>query len=192
MPCLLLFGVIPVVVLPLAMLAMLLTALFAVPLAIVRRWWMVLNVAVAGIALYVVRFTFEGFCKQLDATDAWWARPSAFWAAVCVIAAAGAMWVRWRRAKAARPTAAHLPLGDRLVLLFASLVCLAAMAYCILDARAFMQPMLVVSMAVWVGTVYAFAPAVWGLTHLTTQEVILWVLALACAAVGAAPGQVVR
>ena len=40
-------AVFPVVVAPLAALALLLTALLAWPLAALRRWWALLNVAIA-------------------------------------------------------------------------------------------------------------------------------------------------
>jgi hypothetical protein len=186
MPCPLPFGVIPVVVLPLAVFAMLVTTLLAVPFAVVRRWWVVFNVAISAITLYVVRFTFEGFCKRLDTMDTWWARPSAFWAAVCVAAAAGAIWVRCRMRSASRTDSIQQPLCDRLVLSSISLVCLAVAAYCFWDARQFLPPFLVVCLAVWAGTLYALVPHVSGLVRLTTQEVTLWAVVFASSAVGAA------
>src|SRR6516164_3078538 len=89
-------AVAPVFILPMVILAMLAAALLAWLLAALRRWWAFLNVFIACSALYVVRFTFQGVCRRLDATDAWWARPAAFWAGVTVLSAAGAVWY-WRR-----------------------------------------------------------------------------------------------
>ena len=64
-------AIIPVVVVPLSALAMLFTALLAWLLTALRRWWVLLNVAVLCLALYVLRFTFEGLNRRLAETDAW-------------------------------------------------------------------------------------------------------------------------
>src|SRR5262249_34819791 len=89
-------AVTPVVVAPLALLALLFPALFAGPLAVLKRWWVVLNVASVSRALYVARFTFAGFRRSLEETGAWWAKPPAFWLLRGALAAAGSTWALWR------------------------------------------------------------------------------------------------
>src|SRR5262245_49233167 len=76
-----LFAVTPVVVLPLAALALLFPALFAGPLRALRRWWVFFNVCTVSTALYTARFTFLGVKRRLSQSDAWWASPLAFWLA---------------------------------------------------------------------------------------------------------------
>src|SRR5262249_29129984 len=99
-----LFAVTPLVVAPLAVLAMLFPVLFAGPLRALRRWWVVFNVCSVSAALYTTRFTFQGVKRRLAESDAWWASPVAFWLALALVAAAGAMWVWWRH-RAAGPAA---------------------------------------------------------------------------------------
>jgi hypothetical protein len=83
------FAVAPAFVIPAAVLAML-AALVNRLAGALRRWWAVLNVAIACSALYVVRFTFQGVAHRLDARDDWWAQPWAVWAALVAATAVGA------------------------------------------------------------------------------------------------------
>jgi outer membrane protein assembly factor BamB len=188
------FAVTPLVLAPLALLALLLPALLAGPLSVVRRWWVLLNVAIVGTALLTARFMFGGVRRRLDYNPAWWASPLAFWLALSLLAAAGAVWV-WRRQRRAKPAdrlaALTVRLSDELVLGLLSLIGLGVVAYCLWDGRPLLHPSLVIWTAAWVGTLYplylrraarrvpATPPA------LTTQGVVLLTVAVACAAYGA-------
>jgi hypothetical protein len=182
------FAIIPVVVVPLALLAILLTALLSWLLAAVRRWWAPLNVACACAALYVARFTFEGVCRRCAEADAWWASPVAFWMALSAVAGCGAAWV-WFRAEAADRHAAPKPGGgEKVVLSLLSLACLAVAVYRLWGRPALLDPSLVVGAAAWAGTLYALRPLRRVPARLTAQGVTLVALAVACAAYGLVGG----
>jgi hypothetical protein len=178
-------AVIPVVIVPLSLLAMLLTALLAGPLAGLRRWWVVLNVAVVCAALYVARFTFEGVCRRLAETDAWWARPVAFWLALSLIATAGAAWVWYRGGTAGGHTATGARAGEKLVLALLSGACVGGVGYRLWGGYPDWHLLLVVSVPVWVGTLSATLTPRLAPARLMPQEAMLWTLALACATLGA-------
>jgi hypothetical protein len=178
------FAVIPVVVVPLAALAMFLTALLAWPLAAVRRWWAPLNVACACSALYVARFTFEGVCRRFAEADSWWARPVAFWLALSGVAGCGAAWVWCRTAAADRRAALKPGGGEKVGLAVLSLACVAVAVYRLWGRPALLDPSLVVAAAAWAGTLYALFPPRHAPTRLTAQGLALVALAVACAAYG--------
>jgi hypothetical protein len=174
-------AVVPFVLVPLSAMAMLLTALLAVPVAAVRRWWVVFNVAVVCLALYVARFTFEGVCRRLDATGAWWASPAAFWAAPSLVAAAGAAWV-WRR-----PGGAAQPgKSDRVALSILALACLGLLAFGCWSGGTLLHPLWVPCGAVWAAALYALVRPPRAPAGLTPPGVLLVALAVACAAFAAA------
>ena len=179
-------AVIPVVVVPLSALAMLFTALLAWPLAALRRWWMLFNVAILCLALYVLRFTFEGVCRRLAETDSWWATPAAFWAGLSPVAAAGAVWVWHRRAMTGAYATTGSGAGEKLVLVLLGVACLGVVGYCLASGYPDWDPLLVVSVPVWVGTLYTLLTPRLSSARLMPQEVMLWTLALACPLYGAA------
>lgn len=179
-------AVIPVVIVPLSVLAMLFTALLAWLLTALRRWWVLLNVAVLCLALYVLRFTFEGLNRRLAETDAWWASPAAFWAALSLVATVGAVWVCYRRATARAYPATTSGRDEKLVLALLSVACIGVVGYRLGSGYPNWDPLLVVSVTVWVGTLYALLTPRLSLARLMPQEVMLWTLALACPIFGAA------
>jgi hypothetical protein len=123
-----LFAVTPLVLGPLAVLAMLFPALFAGPLRALRRWWVFFNVCTVTSALYIARFTFLGVKRRLSQSDAWWASPLAFWLVLALVAAAGALWV-WQRHRAASPAAPRPGGGEQVVLGLVSLIGLGLVGY---------------------------------------------------------------
>jgi hypothetical protein len=179
------FAVIPVVVVPLALLAMFFTALLSWPLAAVRRWWAPLNVACTCAALYVARFTFEGVCRRCAEMDAWWASPMVCWMVLSAVAGCGAAWV-WYRAEAALKPGE----GEKVVLSLLSLVCLVVAIYRLWGRPALLDPSLVVCATAWAGTLYALFPPRRAPARLTAQGLTLLALAVACAACGLMGGPV--
>ena len=178
-------AVIPVVIVPLSLLAMLFTALLAWPLAVLRRWWVVLNVAILCLALYVVRFTFEGVCRRLAETDAWWASPVAFWVVLSLIATAGAVWIRYRKGVAGRYAATRAGTGEKFVPALLSASCVGVVGYRLWGGYPDWPPLLVVSVTIWAGALSVILTPRLASERLMPQEVMLWTLALTCAAFGA-------
>ena len=149
-----LFAVTPVVVAPLAVLAMLFPALFASPLRAFRRWWVFFNVCTVSTALYTARFTFAGVKRRLAQSDAWWASPLAFWLGLALVAAGGAVWV-WRRQRAVNPAAPKPGVGEEVVLGLVSLIGLALVGYNLWDGGPLPSPVLLICTVPLVGWGYA-------------------------------------
>ena len=149
-----LFAVTPLVVAPLAVLAMLFPALFAGPLRALRRWWVVFNVCSVSAALYTARFTFQGVERRLAESDAWWASQVAFWLALALVAAAGAVWVWWRQ-RAASPPAPKPGIGQPIVLGLVSLIGLGLVGYSLWNSGPRLQPALLIGTVPLVGWGYA-------------------------------------
>src|SRR6516162_11626934 len=149
-----LLAVIPAVVAPLALLAMLLPVLFAGPLRVLQRWWVFFNVCTVSAALYVARFTFLGVRRRLAQSDAWWASPLAFWFALALVAGAGATWV-WRRWRAGSPTAPDPGVGEQMVLGLVSLTGLGLVGYSLWDQGLRLYPVQAICTVPLVGWGYA-------------------------------------
>jgi hypothetical protein len=165
---------------PLALLAILFPALFAGPLAVLRRWWVVLNVASVCTALYVARFTFAGFRRTLDDAGAWWAKPWAFWLLLGALAAAGSAWAFWRAPWLGETGVRGPARLEKAVLCLLSLAGLGLLTYRHITGDRLVCPALVACTATWVGTAYLL----WG-TRATrprppAQAVTLLSLAVAC------------
>ena len=138
-----LFAVTPLVLAPLAALAMLFPALFAGPVRALRRWWVFFNVCTVSTALYTARFTFQGVNRRLAQSDAWWASPLAFWLALALVAAGGAVWM-WQRQRALNPAAPRPGVGERVVLGLVSLIGLALVGYNLWDGGPRPDPLLLI------------------------------------------------
>src|SRR5262245_11992815 len=95
-------AIIPSLVLfpPLALLGLLLPAIFGGWLSTLRRWRVLLLVATLDSTLYLVHFALREENKE-----SWWARPATLWITLTLIALAGAIWAwrRWQAASAADP-----------------------------------------------------------------------------------------
>jgi hypothetical protein len=175
-------AVTPVVVAPLALLALLFPALFVGPLAVLKRWWVVLNVASVCTALYVVRFTFVGFRKVIDESGAWWARPWVFWLVLSALAAGGSVWA-FRRAPWLGEIADRGPtLLEKIVLCLLGLVGLGLVGYRLVAGDPLVCPALVACAPIWIGTFYLL----WGTRpsrrRPPAQAITLFALALSCGA----------
>jgi hypothetical protein len=122
---------------------MLFPALFAGPVRALRRWWVFFNVCTVSTALYTARFTFQGVNRRLAQSDAWWASPLAFWLALALVAAGGAVWM-WQRQRALNPAAPRPGVGERVVLGLVSLIGLALVGYNLWDGGPRPDPLLLI------------------------------------------------
>ena len=147
-------AVTPVVVAPLAVLAMIFPAVFSGPLRALRPWWVFFNVCTVSTALYAARFTFLGVKRRLSQSDTWWASPLAFWLALALIAAAAAVWV-WRRQRAANPATPRPGVREQVVLGLVSLIGLALVGYNLWDGGPLPSPVLLICTVPLVGWGYA-------------------------------------
>jgi outer membrane protein assembly factor BamB len=147
-------AVIPSVVIltPLALLALLVPALFRGWSDTLRRWRVLLLVSTACSALYLAHFALREHRK-----GDWWATPAAVWVALTLVAAAGLLYA-WRRQRAAPPT--H-PLYDprprpieHAVLALLSLAGIWSTVLCLLIEHPLLHPILVVWLVAWVGSTY--------------------------------------
>jgi hypothetical protein len=173
-------AVTPVVVAPLALLALLFPALFAGPLAALRRWWAVLNVASVCTALYVARFTFAGFKRTLEGTGAWWADPAAFWLLLAACSALGAAWTFWR-APGPGATGVRGPARlDTVVLCLLSLAGLGLVVYRLFAGEGLVCPALVACTAAWAGAAYLLGVGRPARPRPPAQAVTLLALAAGC------------
>jgi outer membrane protein assembly factor BamB len=94
------FAIIPTVVIlaPLAVLALLLAAVFRAARGALRRWSVLLGVAAADGALYLVHFAVRE-----DWRGSWLTRPVVLWGLLTLVTSAGALWA-WRgQRRAAAP-----------------------------------------------------------------------------------------
>lgn len=175
-----LFAVTPLVLAPVVVLAMLFPALFAGPLAFLRRWWLFLNVCTLSLTIYTVCVLFTGVRRQF-----WWAKEAPMWSAITCLAVAGALWA-WRRPRKllAKDLAAGVRLrtGEKIVLCLVGVLGLRVVMYCLFDGRPFLQPLLVVWAAGWAGALYAIL--LWRVQRprLPVQGVMFAAMAVPCAA----------
>jgi hypothetical protein len=181
-------AVTPFVLMPLTVLALLFPALLARPLAVVRRWWVFLNVCTVGTALYVARFTFPGVQKRLAEQPTWWASPAAFWGALALVAAGGAAWVARRsRAGTGGPGSWKPWPSEQAAVGLVGLIGLGVVAYQGCNAASIAPPSVVVWGVAWAGSVYmAWLRWISRRPALPAQGFMLMALAFACAAYGAA------
>jgi hypothetical protein len=142
------FAVAPAFVRPVAVLVMLTAALLTWLVGALRRWRAFLNVAIAGLALYVVRFMFKGVARRLDAWDDWWAKPWAVWAALAAVTAVGAAWYFRRPGLEPKPGAV-----EKLVPSLLGLGCLVAAGLSLCGGWPVPDPLWVARAATWSGAV---------------------------------------
>src|SRR5262245_4832263 len=94
------FAVTPQVLAPLAVLGLLFPALVVGLFALLRRWWLVLNVGIVNSALYTACVIFAGVPRR-----SWWARGPYLWGAMALLCPGAARWSTlssWRTAAAVR------------------------------------------------------------------------------------------
>lgn len=178
-------AVTPLVLAPLAVLGLLFPALVAGPFLLVRRWWVFLNVCTINSTLFAGCVVFRGVRVRY-----WWAAEPYLWGALGVVCLAGAYWAWYRRGGAQGNREAGRPWPTEIFVLgLVSVLGLATVAYCLLDARPLWHPLLTVWVAAWAGFLYALIFRRTGQPILPLQAVMLAAMAVPCAAHAASAWQ---
>jgi outer membrane protein assembly factor BamB len=180
-----LIAIIPVLVGPLLLLAMMFPVLFSA-LLVIRRWLALWCVAALSVALSLA----QGWYHAAN-SDAWWAGPRPLWLTLALVALAGALWAgrRHRAAVRAGQAATAVPRSELVVLGLASLTGLVMVGYWLYFRYPLLHPLLVVWVAAWSGTLYVLAIHRRGPSAKPVQPVegvLLWSATFAWAAFAAA------
>jgi outer membrane protein assembly factor BamB len=185
------FAIIPTVVIlaPLAVLAMLLAAVFRAARGALRRWSVLLGVAAADAALYLVHFAVRE-----DWRDSWLTRPVVLWGLLTLVTSGGALWAWSSQRRAAAPERLSLWRPRRAEWALLGALALAgawAVLYSRQEGYPLFHPSLVVWATAWLVVAYLFlqrclAGRAWAARMLVpTPVAVLGALAVNCGLYGA-------
>jgi outer membrane protein assembly factor BamB len=172
-----------------ALLLMLLSALFQRSHSGLRRWSILLAVGASDAVLYLVHFAFREDWQQ-----SWLARPSTLWMMLASTTIAGALWARKKNQRSTLPggaVAAGPGIIELIGLTTIAALGLCAVLYSQLEGYPLFHPALVVWATAWVGVVCLIVE--WWLVRrqraaqllMPTPVAMLWVLAVNCGLYGA-------